>query len=83
VTDATPWLLVEEAAPQGILLAGPCARLRRILKNIPMAIDVVMCSRDDVEERQDLHGTRLYHALRRGKVLYDATRACVGTPVIG
>lgn len=47
-------------------------RLRRVLKDIPMAIDVVVYSRADVEERQHLRGTMLYHALREGKVLHDA-----------
>jgi predicted nucleotidyltransferase len=47
-------------------------RLRRVLKDIPMAIDVVVYSRADVEERQHLRGTMLYHALRAGKVLYVA-----------
>jgi predicted nucleotidyltransferase len=47
-------------------------RLRRALKDIPMAIDVVVYSRADVEERQHLRGTMLYHALREGKVLHLA-----------
>jgi predicted nucleotidyltransferase len=47
-------------------------RLRRVLKDIPMAIDIVVYSRTDVEERQHLRGTMLYHALREGKVLHDA-----------
>jgi predicted nucleotidyltransferase len=47
-------------------------RLRRILKDIPMAIDIVVYSQADVEERQHLRGTMLYHALREGKVLHDA-----------
>jgi uncharacterized protein len=47
-------------------------RLRRVLKDIPMAIDIVVYSRADVEERQHLRGTMLYHALREGKVLHDA-----------
>lgn len=48
------------------------ARLRLVLRKIPMAIDVVVYSRDEVEEREHLRGTMLYHALREGRVLHDA-----------
>jgi predicted nucleotidyltransferase len=47
-------------------------RLRSVLRDIPMAIDVVVYSVDRVNERQHLRGTMLYHALREGRVLYDA-----------
>ena len=47
-------------------------RLRRVLKDIPMAIDIVVYSWTDVEERQHLRGTMLYHALREGRLLHDA-----------
>ena len=47
-------------------------RLRLVLRDIPMPIDVIVYSRADVEERQHLRGTMLYHALREGRVLYDA-----------
>jgi uncharacterized protein len=47
-------------------------RLRLVLRDIPMAIDVIVYSRADVEERQHLRGTMLYHALREGRVLHDA-----------
>ncbi len=46
-------------------------RLRDVLKEIPMAIDLIVYSRSDVEERQHLRGTMLYHALREGRVLYE------------
>jgi predicted nucleotidyltransferase len=45
-------------------------RLRLVLRDIPMPIDVIVYSRADVEERQHLRGTMLYHALREGRVLY-------------
>jgi predicted nucleotidyltransferase len=47
-------------------------RLRAVLRDIPMAIDVVVYSVDRVMERQHLRGTMLYHALMEGRVLYDA-----------
>lgn len=47
-------------------------RLRLVLRDIPMAIDVIVYSRDEMEERRHLRGTMLYHALREGRVLYDA-----------
>lgn len=47
-------------------------RLRHLLRDIPMAIDVVVYSADRVKERQYLRGTMLYHALTEGRVLYDA-----------
>ncbi|HEY8687407.1 MAG TPA: nucleotidyltransferase domain-containing protein [Chloroflexota bacterium] len=51
------------------------ARLRMALWDVPMAIDVVVFSRDEVEERQNLRGTMLFHAVREGQVLYDAARS--------
>ncbi len=45
-------------------------RLRLVLRDIPMPIDVIVYPRADVEERQYLRGTMLYHALREGRVLY-------------
>ncbi len=48
------------------------ARLRLVLRNIPMAIDVVVYSCEEVEERKHLRGTMLYHALHQGRVLHDA-----------
>jgi uncharacterized protein len=47
-------------------------RLRLVLRDIPMAIDVIVYSRADVEERRHLRGTMLYHALREGRILHDA-----------
>jgi predicted nucleotidyltransferase len=47
-------------------------RLRRALAPIPMAIDVLVYSKRDVQERGHFLGTPLYEALQHGKVLYDA-----------
>jgi len=49
------------------------ARLRLVLREVPMALDVVLYSRDEVKERRHLRRTMLYHALHEGRVLYDAT----------
>jgi uncharacterized protein len=47
-------------------------RLRLVLRDIPMPIDVIVYSRADVEERQHLRGTMLYHALREGRILHTS-----------
>lgn len=47
-------------------------RLRLMLRDIPMPIDVIVYSQSDVEERQHVRGTMLYHALREGRILHDA-----------
>lgn len=47
-------------------------RLRLALRNLPIAVDLIVYTRADVEQRGNLPGTMLYHALREGKVLYDA-----------
>lgn len=52
--------------------ADEMVRLRRVLEGIPMAIDIVVYSAREVEERRHLRGTMLFHALQEGKVLYDA-----------
>lgn len=48
------------------------ARLRLTLMDLPLAIDLIVMTRAEVEERAHLRGTMLYHALREGRVLYDA-----------
>jgi hypothetical protein len=47
-------------------------RLRRVLKGLPVPIDVVVYSAKEVEERRELRGTMLHHALHEGRVLHDA-----------
>lgn len=48
------------------------AKLRLVLRDVPMAIDLVVYTQADVEARGHLRGTMLYHALREGRVLHDA-----------
>jgi predicted nucleotidyltransferase len=48
------------------------ARLRLVLRELPIAMDLVVCTRADVENRGHLRGTMLYHALQEGRVLHDA-----------
>ena len=45
-------------------------RLRRSLARLPVPIDVVVYSMDEVEKRRALKGTMLNHALREGRVLH-------------
>jgi predicted nucleotidyltransferase len=47
-------------------------RLRRALAALPMPIDVLVYSVDEVQRRGHLRGTTLYHALNEGKVLHAA-----------
>jgi len=47
-------------------------RLQSVLRGLRMPIDIVVYSANQVEERQHLRGTMLYHALTEGRVLYDA-----------
>jgi uncharacterized protein len=47
-------------------------RLRRVLKGIPVPIDILVYSTNEVEQRRDLRGTMLYHALKEGRILHDA-----------
>lgn len=47
-------------------------RLERVLLSLPVPVDVLVYSADDVRERAHLRGTVLYHALTEGKVLHDA-----------
>lgn len=47
--------------------------IRRVLKDMPFAKDVVVTTREEIERRGDLVGTVLRPALREGKVLYERT----------
>lgn len=47
-------------------------RLERVLLSLPVPVDVLVYSTDEVRERAHLRGTVLYHALTDGKVLHDA-----------
>jgi predicted nucleotidyltransferase len=58
--------------PGSVNQAEEMVRLRLALRDIPMPIDVIVYSRDEVERRRHLRGTMLYHALREGRVLHEA-----------
>jgi predicted nucleotidyltransferase len=45
-------------------------RLQSALRGLRMAADIVVYSAGQVEERRNLRGTMLYHALAEGRVLY-------------
>ena len=47
-------------------------RLERVLLSLPVPVDVLVFSTDEVRERAHLRGTVLYHALTDGKVVHDA-----------
>ncbi|MGH2449246.1 MAG: nucleotidyltransferase domain-containing protein, partial [Chloroflexota bacterium] len=46
-------------------------RLYGVLSHLHQAVDIVVYSEADVEERKDLRGTMLHHALKEGVVLHD------------
>ena len=48
------------------------ARLRQAIGNIGLAVDILVCSEEEVADWGALPGTALYWALREGKVLYEA-----------
>lgn len=45
--------------------------IRRILRDMPVAKDIVVTTPEEIERRGDLVGTVLRPALREGKVLYE------------
>jgi prevent-host-death family protein len=48
------------------------ARLRRALRGLDVAVDLVLYRRQEAEERRGVPGTFLFHALREGRVLIKA-----------
>ena len=48
------------------------ARLRQAIGNIGLAVDILVCSEEEIADWGGLPGTALYWALREGKVLYQA-----------
>jgi uncharacterized protein len=70
--DADSDLALLIIAPTVVDRFEEMVRLRLVLRDIPMPIDVIVYSRADMEERQHLRGTMLYHALREGRILHDA-----------
>lgn len=49
-------------------------RLRNIIGDIGVGVDVLVYSEDEVEAWGSLPGTALYSALKEGKVIYEAAR---------
>lgn len=48
------------------------ARLRKALRGLDVAVDLVLYRRKEAEERRSVPGTFLFHALREGRVLVEA-----------
>lgn len=48
-------------------------RLRNVIGNIGVGVDVMVCSQQEVNEWGHLPGSALYSALKEGKILYEAT----------
>ena len=48
------------------------SRLRKTLRGLKVAIDLVVYRRQEAEERRGVPGTLLFHALREGRVLVRA-----------
>jgi len=46
-------------------------RLRQVLRPLRIPVDVLVCSRAEVNQWQDSCSSAIYWALREGKVLYD------------
>ncbi len=62
-------LVIEPHVPSKI---KEMARLRQAIGNIGLAVDVLVCSEEEVADWGNLPGPALYWALREGKVLYEA-----------
>lgn len=45
------------------------ARLRRALRGLEVAVDLVVYRRQEADERREVPGTFLYHAIKEGRVL--------------
>lgn len=51
------------------------ARLTDVLAHLPLPVDVLVYSEDEIRERGHLKGTALHHALREGRVLWEAAQS--------
>jgi uncharacterized protein len=49
-------------------------RLRNVIGNVGLGVDVLVYSQEEIEDWGHLPGTALYEALREGKVIYEASR---------
>ena len=46
-------------------------RLRQVLRPLRIPVDVLVCSREEVNQQQHACSSAIYWALREGRVLYD------------
>lgn len=63
------FLVVENRIPDHRM---EMVRLRRILRPLRIPVDIVVATEAQVAEWGKLPGTALYHALKEGKVMYEA-----------
>jgi predicted nucleotidyltransferase len=63
------FLVIEPEVPER---AEESARLRRVLRDIPAAIDVVVVSQDLADRRSKVRGTMIDRALREGRVVAES-----------
>jgi predicted nucleotidyltransferase len=61
-------LIIEEAIDNK---GKEMVRLRNAIGNVGVGVDVLVYSRNEVEEWGHLPGTALYSALKEGKVVYE------------
>jgi predicted nucleotidyltransferase len=48
-------------------------RLRKVLRGLDISVDILVVSKQEVEDWGDLPGSVLYWALKEGKVLHEGT----------
>lgn len=63
------FLVVENRIPDRRM---EMVRLRRVLRPLRIPVDIVVATEEQVAEWGTLPGTALYHALKEGKVMYEA-----------
>ena len=64
------FLVIEPHVPSKV---KEMARLRQAVGNVGLAVDILVCSEEEVAEWGRLPGTALHCALQEGKVLYEAS----------
>ena len=68
-TDSDLDLLVVKA---GVHRRELAARIRRNLYGVMAAVDIVVVTPEDIERYKDSHALVIKHALREGRVVYEA-----------
>lgn len=48
-------------------------RLRRVLRPLRIPVDIIVATEDQIADWGKLPGTALYHAMKEGEVLYEAS----------